>query len=164
MTKKFLLAAAAVLVTVASAQAGGISDLRKAEEEAKANAASKEYTYECAITKVTPASSDPSYKVVVVVNNDGFSSVLHTTASGKSYDRSKQYQDLKTGPLRDGEDWGTSPLIWMGTYNQSADLSMVGKIGSSKDKLFYFETLYKKVKGKQVAQASIESTCHRVQA
>jgi hypothetical protein len=160
--KKFLLAAAAIVITIASAQAGALSDLRKEEMEKK-NAPEKEYAYECAITKATH-SDDPSYKIAIVVSDTGFLRVVHTTASGKTYNRVDQYSDAKTGPERKDEDWSTSPLIWIGTYDKSHDLSMVGKIGSNKGKLFYFETLYKKVKGKQAPAASLESACHRVQA
>jgi hypothetical protein len=107
MMKKYLLAATAVVMTAVVAQAGGISDMRKAEEAAKA-AQPKEFAYECAITKSSPASNDPSYKVVVEVNMSGFISILHTTASGKQYDRADQYTGVVTGPLRKGEDWSTT--------------------------------------------------------
>ena len=167
---KFLLATAAVLATIASVHADEISELRKADEEARVKAAAQKYAYECVITKITPKDkdSDPSYKVNVVVNNTGFVNVWHTTASGKEYDRAKQYnKDQRTGPARDGEDWNTSPLLWLGIHNKSADISMIGKIGTWKqngiEKMFYFETVYKKVKGKHVPVTSIESACHPIQ-
>jgi hypothetical protein len=157
MTKITLLIAVASVAIAASASAQTMDGTKPPE--------AKKYAYECAVTKSSPATDDPSYKVVVLVEEpDSIFSVVHTTASGKYYDRANQYTDVKTGPLRENEDWVTSPLIWIGTYSKSPDLSMVGMIGSSKDKLFYRETLYKKIKGKQVAQASIESTCHQVKA
>jgi hypothetical protein len=164
--KTILLAATAAFVMIASAQAGGIADLRKAEDEVKAKEATKEYTYECAVTKSNPMPNDPSYKVTIVLDKDGIRRVIHTTASGKTYVRNQQYPDAKTGALRENEDWNTSPLIWIGTFNKSPDISMVGKIGTVDNgkKMIYLESLYKTIKGKKVVQAFIESTCHEVQA
>jgi hypothetical protein len=167
MTKKFLLTAAAVFATIASVHGGEISDLRKADEEARKEAANKKYAYECVIEKIIPPSKDGdrSYKVNVILNPNGFINVWHTTASGKEYDRAAQYKtNQRTGVLRDGEDWNTSPLFWLGTSVKTADLSMEGRIGTNTktNNMFYTEILFKKVKGKPVAQLLIDSTCHQI--
>ena len=126
----------------------------------------REYAYECAVTKSVPAPNDPSYKITITLDKDGIHKVVHTTASGKTYVRNQQYSDAKTGALRENEDWNTSPLIWIGTFNKSSDITMTGKIGTIDNgkKLVYLEGLYKTIKGKKVIQAFIESTCHEVQA
>jgi len=164
--KSILLAATAAFVTIASAQAGGIADLRKAADEEKAKEATREYAYECAVTKSAPTTNDPSYKVVVILDKDGFHKVVHTTASGKTYVRNGQYSDATTGPLRKDEDWNTSPLVWIGTLDKSKDISMAGEIFTLNNgaKMFYVEKLFKTIKGKKVLQAFIESTCHEVKA
>jgi hypothetical protein len=164
--KTILLTATAAFVMIASAQAGGIADLRKAQEEEKAKEVAREYAYECAVTKSVPAPNDPSYKITITLDKDGIHKVVHTTASGKTCVRNQQYSDAKTGALRENEDWNTSPLIWIGTFNKSSDITMTGKIGTIDNgkKLVYLEGLYKTIKGKKVIQAFIESTCHEVQA
>src|SRR5262249_55472148 len=111
-------------------------------------------------------TNDPSYKVVVTLDKDGFHRIVHTTASGKTYVRNGQYSDATTGPLRENEDWNTSPLIWVGTLDKSKDITMTGEIFTinNGDKMFYVEKLFKTIKGKKFLQAFIESTCHAVKA
>jgi hypothetical protein len=122
----------------------------------------KKYAYECVIDRVTPPDrddKDPSYKINVVVDDTQINQVWHTFRSGKTADRAAQYQ-ATSGPLRKGEDWSTSPLVWYGPHKKNSQLMMGGTIGTTGNKMTYVELLYRGNEKKPVVR--IDSTCHQI--
>jgi hypothetical protein len=125
----------------------------------------EKYAYECVIDKVTPPDrddKDPSYKINVVVDMTHIDQVWHTFRSGKTADRAAQYQ-ATSGPVRKGEDWTTSPLMWFGPHKKNPQLKMGGSIGTANgpgSKMTYIELLYRGNEKKPVAR--IDSTCHQI--
>jgi hypothetical protein len=148
--KKLLLvtaAVAAVVASVASVTAGQFMNSEKDSDEG--------LNYECLVVKVTPADHDrdPGYKVNVFLDGNGFNSTVHTTVSGKTYERSDQYTNLKTWNA-----WknGQGPWMWSG-WLPNFGVKMVGTIGTDKGgKVFYDELVYR---GDKVA-TTIHTVCH----
>ena len=142
---KSLLAGVAAIAMVASAAAQTMDDTN--------NNNGGEYWYECSVIKSGP-DKDPGYKVNIVIDvkSDTFIRVVHTTRSGKEYDRSSQYTLTKNGYTDSGAN------VWIGNLTKNRSIVKAGTLGVIDGKSHYREW----VLGKSKAVMDMDSVCHAV--
>jgi len=142
---KTLLAAVAAIAMVASAAAQTMDDTT--------NNQGGEYWYECSVTKSGP-DKDPGYKVNVYIDakSDTFIRVVHTTRSGKEYDRSSQYTIL------DNKHTNTGANLWVGYLTKNKSIIKAGTLGVIDGASHYREW----VTGKKSMVMDMDSVCHAV--
>jgi hypothetical protein len=141
---KFLTSTAVLLALAANANAG---TFRSAIQEENAWRA-----YECVVVKVTPPDRDrdPGYKVNINIYDGEFESVFHTTVSGKTYDRTEQYVDLKTG--KNGATYW-----WSGWSRKYQHIKMTGTVTRERGQVIYTEFVQRGNKLETV----IRTVCHK---
>ena len=144
--KKTLLAAVAAIAMVAGAAA------QTMDSTASVNTDNNEIWFECSVTKLA-REKDPVYKVLVSLENDIFSRVLHVTQSGMVYNRANQYDVFRNNHSKEGGN------IWTGQHNKNKKLYMSGTLGVINGKLYYKE--WRPTPNNVTQTLVVESVCHR---
>ena len=142
--KKLLLATAVATLAASAASAGSFSKNEENEDTYRG--------YECVVVQVTPPDRDrdPGYKVNVSIEDDKFSTVVHTTRSGREWDRTDQYANLKTWRAANG-------VVWWSGWSRKYQVEMTGALGMDKGQILYVE--YVRQNGRLVT--TIRTVCHR---
>jgi len=143
---KSLLAATAAIAMVASAAAQTMDD------NASVNTDTNETWFECSVTSAD-RDSDPVYKVNVSFEGDMFNRVIHTTRSGKMYNRAAQYDVFTNGHTQQGAN------LWVGRHLKNKNLLMSGTLGVINGKLYYKE--WRPTPNNVLQTLVMESVCHR---
>ena len=143
---KYLLAATTAIVMVASAAAQTMDDTASVKTD------TNEIWFECSVTKAD-RDADPVYKVNVSFEDDMFNRVIHTTRSGKVYNRAAQYDVFKNGHTPQGAN------LWIGQHNKNKKLYMSGTLGVINGKLYYKE--WRPTSNNALQSLVMESVCHR---
>jgi len=123
---KYLLAATAAIVMVASAAAQTMDD------NASVDTNTNENWLECSVTRAD-RDADPVYKVMVSIEDDSFARVIHVTQSGKVYNRASQYDVSINSHSKQGAN------LWVGRHIKKNNLFMSGTLGVINGKLYYKE-------------------------
>ena len=137
---KYLLAATAAIVMVASAAAQSMDDNTSVDTDTNEN------WLECSVTRAD-RDADPVYKVMVSVENDSFARVIHVTQSGKVYNRASQY------------DVSINSHTKQGANLLKKNLFMSGTLGVINGKLYYKE--WRPSSSNVLQTLVMESVCHR---
>jgi hypothetical protein len=143
---KSLLAATAAIAMVASAAAQTMDD------NTSVNTDTNETWFECSVTRAD-RDADPVYKVSVSIEGDMFTRVLHTTQSGKVYNRASQYEVLRNNHTTQGAN------LWVGQHLKNKKLFMSGTLGVINGKLYYKE--WRPSSSNVLQTLVMESVCHR---
>jgi hypothetical protein len=143
---KSLLAGVAAIAMVASAAAQTMDDTEN--NSAKTN----EVWFECSVTK-SDRDPDPVYKINVAFQNDEFTRVIHTTRSGKVYNRASQYDVIRNDHTAQGAN------LWFGQNLKNKNLFMSGTLGVINGKLYYKE--WRPTPNNVTPTLVVESVCHR---
>jgi hypothetical protein len=143
---KYLLAATAAIVMVASAAAQSMDDNTSVDTDTNEN------WLECSVTRAD-RDADPVYKVMVSVENDSFARVIHVTQSGKVYNRASQYDVSINSHTKQGAN------LWVGHHIKKKNLFMSGTLGVINGKLYYKE--WRPSSSNVLQTLVMESVCHR---
>jgi hypothetical protein len=153
--RKYLLAATAAIAMVTGAAAQTMDDTEN-------NAKKTYWWYECSVAKVTPpdkGDKDPGYKINLYLDtqDNSFVKVVHTTRSGKEYNRADQYT------VKDGDNTTNKKgaSTWFGVNIKEPNLSMGGIFGKLPNgQLVYNEVLFRT--GKKGPVMELNSVCHQI--
>jgi hypothetical protein len=143
---KSLLAAIAAIAIVGSAAAQTMDD------NTSVNTDTNEVWFECSVTKAD-RDSDPVYKINVSFEGGMFNRVIHTTRSGKVYNRAAQYDVIINDHTKQGAN------LWVGQHNKNKKLYMSGTLGVINGKLYYKE--WRPTPNNALQTLVMESVCHR---
>jgi|SRR5215813_4933716 len=145
--KKLLLSTVVAALATSAANAG----------QPFASDENEERMFECSVIKVSPPDNDrdPGYKITVSLDGNGFTSVVHTTRSGRTWDRSEQYSHRRS--WNDAKNGGDGPYVWTG-WSAKYQVTMKGVIGGQSGKLVYDEYVYQ---GNKLV-TKVQSVCHQI--
>src|SRR5215471_19928919 len=142
--KKVLLAATAVVMALASVSAHAARPAQPINDS---------WSLECGLIKVSPPDRDrdPGFKINISISPEEGFIATHTMISGAVYDRTDQYENLRSWKVNNG------PYQWSGRSVKYPQLVMVGTLGRDRTgQLVYMEEIYRAGR----LQTTVRSTCH----
>jgi hypothetical protein len=142
--KALFLTTAAAVVTLASVSAYAARPAQPISES---------WSLECGLIRVSPADRDrdPGFKINISISPEEGFVVTHTMISGAVYDRTDQYEDLRSWKVNNG------PYQWSGRSVKYPQLVMVGTFGRERTgQLVYMEEIYRSGR----LETTVRSICH----
>jgi hypothetical protein len=142
--KALFLTAAAAVVTLASISAYAARPAQPISES---------WSLECGLIRVSPPDRDrdPGFKINISISPEEGFVVTHTMISGAVYDRTDQYEDLRSWKVNNG------PYQWSGRSVKYPQLVMLGTFGRDRTgQLVYMEEIYRSGR----LETTVRSTCH----
>jgi hypothetical protein len=140
--KKVLLVATGAVMALASVSAHAASPAQPINDN---------WSLECGLIRVSPPDRDPGFKINISISPEEGFVVTHTMISGAVYDRTEQYENLRSWKANTGS------YQWSGRSVKYPQIVMVGLLDRDwAGQLVYIEEIYKAGS----LQTTVRSTCH----